>query len=580
MRVKKYYKPIFTTENLTRTAVTDALDVFSVQLKRMGAFVQAIYPADPFAVPLALYLSRKLEVPVKTEKYLKRDEKILMLFSSVPDQLKGVPEKFLTERYLADKIVVFRKRFPKSPSVLVFSHTDVDGVDIQLIKSSNSKRIMGYKFLKAAYKNYYYPVAGEFLHVDQAFWKLAKEELELFEKEKRIKKNTEDFTGINVDEIKLNEEDLELAIWEKFIKLDLSFPAKPKTESCTFFENGESLLDVQDSLLKNVAVALIEKIASVVEDYFLPKVVYNSAEIAPFKGALVVPKVEEVAEGIDFKLEILLKFFSLETKVLKLIYNLKDTLVALIRESLGNWAFKPAIEASQDLKTKSAVILISWHIDRQMAEAIFEKIDRKWLLERLLLRKNFKSIKLEIENKLTKPLSGDIFKSVKQILSDLQTLYEFSGSTYGGLIRELSDSDSLKQTLLIASLVLHGHIELPIVVDSEFLSETLSMCGFENYHQLIASATSILIPVAVNRRDRDRWAEASKIYIHREVLDPESPIDYLIFDQNGFAIGEVPRVISHYLSAFEESGKKLHTKLEFINAFHSPYSYWVRLSWN
>jgi hypothetical protein len=117
----------FEAEELRQELVIDALSFFAERLKHLSLKPDAIYPGDPFALPFAMFLSNSLSVPIKTEKFLSREETVLIVFSYLFGEV--------TENYLREKISLLRKRYPRSPSLIVASSKFLDLVDFQLLIS-------------------------------------------------------------------------------------------------------------------------------------------------------------------------------------------------------------------------------------------------------------------------------------------------------------------------------------------------------------------------------------------------------------------------------------------------------------
>ena len=81
MKVKEISTSLlFESDELRQEFVIDALDFFIEKFKKLDSKVSAIYPADPLALPFSMYLSDRLSVPVKTEKFLNDSDRVLMVF--------------------------------------------------------------------------------------------------------------------------------------------------------------------------------------------------------------------------------------------------------------------------------------------------------------------------------------------------------------------------------------------------------------------------------------------------------------------------------------------------------------------
>ena len=216
MKVKEISTSLlFESDELRQEFVIDALDFFIEKFKKLDSKVSAIYPADPLALPFSMYLSDRLSVPVKTEKFLNDSDRVLMVFSYLPF-------KYLTKSYVYEKIKLFRRSFPNSPSLLIASTEKSESVDFQLLKVKEISRINSYRFISEALKNFFYPVEGEFIHFSQEFWELSKREIKGFEKAKRIRDSARKYLREEEGALRLLENYLEIAIWERFQKKPLS----------------------------------------------------------------------------------------------------------------------------------------------------------------------------------------------------------------------------------------------------------------------------------------------------------------------------------------------------------------------
>jgi hypothetical protein len=101
MRLKSAVTSVFfEAEELRQELVVDSLLFFTEKLKQLSLKPDAIYPGDPFALPFAMFLSNRLSVPIKTEKFLSSEETVLVVFSYLSGDV--------TENYLREKIILLR----------------------------------------------------------------------------------------------------------------------------------------------------------------------------------------------------------------------------------------------------------------------------------------------------------------------------------------------------------------------------------------------------------------------------------------------------------------------------------------
>jgi len=89
MQVKTRTSLIFECDRVRAESLVDALAFFTERIKKLNLEVNAIFPGEPYSLPAAMLLSNWLSVPIKTESFISRRERVLVLFFSVP--FKGVP---------------------------------------------------------------------------------------------------------------------------------------------------------------------------------------------------------------------------------------------------------------------------------------------------------------------------------------------------------------------------------------------------------------------------------------------------------------------------------------------------------
>jgi len=294
----------FEAPELRQELILDALDFFVERVEKVGAEISALFPADPYALPFTMYLSDRLSVPLKTESFLKEGEPVLMVFSFA--------EEFVSENYLRDKVLHFRRRFRAAPSLLVGAPFICPLVDFQLIKAPYSK-VFSYRFTVEAFRNFFYPVEGELTHFSPLLWELSKQEVKAFEKSRRIRENAKSYLNEETAELKLLCDDAEIAVWERFRRGFLVVPQRHKEEAQEgVFIKHEKLLDVEDPKSASAVTSLIEYLAQGFELRFPTFVAYSSSEIVDREGVTLIPRAREEVEGIDLKLEVILRSKKLE----------------------------------------------------------------------------------------------------------------------------------------------------------------------------------------------------------------------------------------------------------------------------
>jgi len=573
MKVEKAGTYFFEVEGIRQEFLIEGLDFFVDRLNKVGATVDSIYPGDPFALPFCMYLSDKLSVPIKTEQFLKEEERVLVLFSFFYKDL-------ITRNYIYEKLKIFRKRFPRSPSLLLASDLNVIGADVQLIKFHEFTELFSYRFRREAYRNYFYPIEGEITHFTEEFWALAKEEIRLFEKAKRIRDNAKRFLKEEKEKLKFCEPDPEIVLWERFVKFSFVELSREEVEKEPIKLKLEKLIQVEDRRTNSAVTSLLEYISQVFEAHFPTYLAYSNLEVVDRRGVTIIPKVSEVMDGADLRFEIVLESEFLERDYKKLLLLLKDSLKAVFSEIFEKEAFRPVLDSVVDKEAGRASVYVNWFLDKEMVERLLKKINRKWLLSRLLYRKRFKSQMREF----LKFLEEFTFtpEALDTLFAHLEALWKQNPSyvrLYGKEIKELLDEKELWPVIGYYGVKLLGTKSKLL---SSLVSFLLSLKGYENVHHLLAEEKVFFVPVKAKRILRANWErvirEGQKVFLKHEPLNPNSPVTYTVMSEDGKFLGVLPETFSHYVFAWENSGKSIVCeRLYFDPDIFSETSYWVRL---
>jgi len=574
MRVKSAVTSVFfEAEELRQELVVDSLLFFTEKLKQLSFKPDAVYPGDPFALPFAMFLSNRLSVPVKTEKFLSGGETVLVVFSYTFE--------CVTENYLKEKLLLFRKRYPNSPSLLVAGEKTVELVDFQLLKVKVLQRINSYRFLSEGRKNFFYPLEGEFTHYTSSFWEIAKQEIKAFERAKRIRDNAKKYLLEEKQELRIVDSDPEIALWERFKKGLLVYPGKPTKEVEKELPlRSEKLIQVDDKKVASAVASLLEYISQSLEYYFPVRLAYSSLEIAEQDGVLMIPRVSEVMGGADLRLEVVLRSRNLETSFKKLVSVIKDTVRALFTEIFEREVFRPSVDSVIDKELSKATLYLNWFLDREMVEILYRKINRKWLLSRLLYRKRLKS---ELKE-LLKSLSEFEFtpENYLRLFSSLESLWKRAPALlkfYGKEIKDTLDKRELWGLVGAYGIKVWASRSK---LREELLSFLLSLKGYENVHHFLAKEDRYFVPVLTKRVYRSNWERVirnkQEVVLKAEPLNPESPVTYILQSSEGHFLGTLPEIVSHYICAKESSGKKVECReLYFDPDVFSENSYWVEV---
>ncbi len=578
-------KPIFSVDELRQESILDCIDVLLEKLNRLKISLDGIYPGDPVALPFTMYISKKLGIPIKTEKFLKREEKVLILFSSVPDQLKKI--NYLSERFIVEKLKVFRKRFPLSPSVLIFSSKDISSVDIQLLRFNKFSRVNTYRFLSSAYKNFYYPIEGEFTHFSQEIWDLAKKELSNFERARRIRDNSLKYAIEEFEPLKINEPDFDLIIWEKFKKLDISIPKLKKKKNEHIELRYEKLIDVKDPKNNSSVTFILELISQILEERFPTKLAYLNCEVSESTGILIVPSVKEMMDGVDLKFEVVLKTktpTNLKNELKNLVNLLKSAFKSIIKEIMFEKAFRPHLDYVMEENIQKATVYVNWFFDKQMINSVYEQINKKWLLSRLYHRKRFMINRKELL-KFLRDFEFNL-ENIDYLFSLMESMWKENSILFASMGKKLKEVLENKNLWPIIGVYIlrnspdSGIERIPMITG--LLNFLLEIKGYQNLHEYFAKENRFFSPIITKRIYRPNWERTIKqnlkVKLTREPLNPESPVTYVLTDELGNYLGKIPELLGHYLSAKEESGKKINCKkLYFDGSVFSNKSYWVEI---
>ncbi|WP_456420307.1 hypothetical protein [Thermovibrio sp.] len=566
MKIEVKPSLFFESSQLKHESVVDALFFFAERVKRLKLRVDAIFPAEPFALPLAMLLSDRLSVPIKGESFLKEEERVLLLFSFCPFEE-------ISPRFIYDRVKLFREEYPFSPSLLVASPKLEGGVDFQLLKAPLG-RLYSYRFLREARRNFFWPVKGEVNHISQELWELAKLEAKNLLRAKRIRDSAKRYLKEEeLTRLKIVDSDVELALWERFEKGVLTPPELPKEEEEIGFK-PEKLFQVEDKTLSSAITSLLEFVAQSLEYHFPTTLAYSNYEILEKDGVLIIPKVKEELSGADLLVE-----FSLKSKKEKDFEKLFLTVKKALREvesSLLKGAFKPQFEWTADKELGRFTLYLSWFLDREMALKLYRRINKEWLVSRLLARKRVKGELLELLKFLREfEFNLENLLTLKSKLSSLwaknNKLFELKRNKLKELIEE-------KELWPLIGYPCAGTDALP----KELCRFLMNLKGFSSPHQLLAESSTYWSPVITKRSLRPDWERVIKrkegFSLKAEPLNPNSPVTYVIQTEEGKLLGHLPKVISHYLAAKERSGKKLAVReLYFEPDVFTENSYWVEI---
>jgi len=570
MKVKEAITSLlFETETLRQETVIDALGFFMEKFKKLNLSIDAIYPGDPVSLPFCMYLSNKLSVPIKTERFLNSSEKVLVIFSYLPF-------RYIKEKFIIEKLKLFRKNFPNSPSLLVASTQNSQIVDFQLLKVKELSRINSVKFLFEAFRNFYYPVEGEFTYFSRALWESAKSEVKNFEKARRIRDSVRKYSEDLEEPLVLKEEYLEIALWERFKKNILVAPSYSQEREVFSKINFEKLIEVENRVYNSAIASLLEFLSQKLEYSFPTYLAYSSFEVIDKKGVVIIPKAKEVLDGVDLNIEVVLKSSSFSRDFQKLNRILDEFFASLIGNIFKEDSFKPSLEFVLEKEIRKASVYISWFLDSNMLSKLYRKVNKKWLLSRLLSRKE---LKLRLKE-LFKFLEDFSFspENLERVFSELNAILRRSPSLirlYEKRIKEIFDKRKLWP-------IVGAFGSLFVDESNDALKFLLSLKGYENLHEFLAKENRYFIPLKTKRIYRENVEKVAeenvKIYLKAEPLNPDSPTTYIVHSEDGSFLGTLPQIFSHYIFAKESIGKKITCrKLYFDKLIFSTKSYWIEV---
>ncbi len=568
MELKVKTSLIFTSKRAGQEVITDALLFFAERLKKLGVELDGIYPGDPGALPFSMLLSNALSVSIKSENFLNRNSKILVVFSAVP--FEGVSERFISE-----KLKILREQFPFSPSLAVLSSKELSCVDFQLLKAPAGK-IFSYQFIREVRRNYFWPIRGEVSHITEELWELSKKEARNFLRAKRIKDAARRYLREEeIAEIQLHDGDVDLSIWERFEKGKLTQPEAEERPAGGEKIKVEKLFQVKDKNLSSASTSVLEYIAQGLELHFPTHLAYSNLEVVEKDGVVIVPRVSEELNGADIRVEFIVRAKSVEKAVEKVISVIRDSFRELTKDIFGEKLITPFVDRVYDRELGRGSVYLSWFLDREMAEELLKKVNKRWLMTRLLYRKRFKT---EVKE-LLKLLESFEFttENYETVRSSLITLWRKNQNILK------AKADELKEVISKNSLwPLIGALLMGETFPKDLARFILSLGGYENVHHLLAETDTYYTPVKTKRIYRPNWErvirEKEEFFLKAEPLNPKSPVTYVLQTSDGKFLGEIPTAVSHYLSAKERQGKKLVCReLYFEPDIFNENSYWVEV---
>ena len=568
MELKVKTSLIFTSNRAGQEVITDALLFFAERLKKLGVELDGIYPGDPGALPFTMLLSNALSIPIKSESFLNRNSKILVVFSAVP--FEGVSERFISE-----KLKVLREQFPFSPSLTVLSNKELSVVDFQLLKAPIEK-VFSYQFIREVRRNYFWPVRGEVSHITEELWELSKKEARNFLRAKRIRDAAKRYLREEeIVELKLLDPDVDLSIWERFEKGKLTYPEVEEEPAKGERIRVEKLFQVKDRTLSSAATSVLEYIAQGLEFHFPTHLAYSNLEVVEKDGVVIVPRVSEELNGADIRVEFIVRAKSIEKAVEKVISVIRDSFRELTKDIFREKIIAPFVDRVYDRELGRGSVYLSWFLDREMAEELLKKVNKRWLMTRLLYRKRFKTEMKE----LIKLLESFEFttENYETVRSSLIALWKKNPNILKAKVEDLKEVIGKNGLWPLIGALLMGE-----TFPKDLSQFVLSLGGYENVHHLLAEIDTYYTPVKTKRIYRPNWErvirEKEEFFLKAEPLNPKSPVTYVLQTADGKFLGEVPTAISHYLSAKERQGKKLSCReLYFEPDIFNENSYWVEV---
>ena len=568
MELKVKTSLIFTSNRAGQEVITDALLFFAERLKKLGVELDGIYPGDPGALPFTMLLSNALSVPIKSESFLNRNSKILVVFSAVP--FEGVSERFISE-----KLKVLREQFPFSPSLTVLSNKELSVVDFQLLKAPVEK-VFSYQFIREVRRNYFWPLRGEVSHITEELWELSKKEARNFLRAKRIRDAAKRYLREEeIVELKLSDPDVDLSIWERFEKGKLTYPEVEEEPAKGERIRVEKLFQVNDRTLSSAATSVLEYIAQGLEFHFPTHLAYSNLEVVEKDGVVIVPRVSEELNGADIRVEFIVRAKNVEKAVEKVISVIRDSFRELTKDIFREKIIAPFVDRVYDRELGRGSVYLSWFLDREMAEELLKKVNKRWLMTRLLYRKRFKT---ELKE-LIKLLENFEFttENYETVRSSLIALWKKNPNILKAKAEDLKEVIGKNGLWPLIGALLMGE-----TFPKDLSQFVLSLGGYENVHHLLAEIDTYYTPVKTKRIYRPNWErvirEKEEFFLKAEPLNPKSPVTYVLQTADGKFLGELPKAISHYVAAKERQGKKLSCReLYFEPDIFNENSYWVEV---
>jgi hypothetical protein len=558
---------LFEGEEFSKEVLVEALEAFVEKFKRLELSADAVYPAEPAALPFAYYLSQRLGLSLRSDFFLRQSDSVLLLFSFLP-------YRELTPNFFRRKVRLFRERFPRSPSMVLAAPFHFKEADFQLLKTPFKGRFLESLFNKVE-EDFYWPTEGDFLEVSPSLAAFAQREAKELHRLRRVMNAAREFDPEALkSRVKVVESDLELVLWERFKKSVLTEPEEVKPVKPEEVK-VEKLFQLQSPQLTSAVTALLEFLAQSLEESFPTHLAYSNYEVYDREGVSLVPRVKEELNGADVRLEIIYRG-SNPSNDFKKLFNLIDGAVdSLNREILGGEAFKPQFDFTVDLEIGKATLYLSWFIDAEMAEKLYRRVNRDWLLGRLLHRKRIKGEVAELLRFLEE------FTFNAENLTYLTTKFEALWRKGAGYLKVKGK----KIAELLSEKKLWSFVAVWAVrkwkSNQELFKFLLSLKGFESYHQLLAELDCYYLPVSTKRIYRPNWEKLKR--------DSEEPVlkgdllggssdGYRLYTPCGSYLGELCQPFCHYLAAKERAGKRLKCSLLYFDStLFSEDSFWVKV---
>jgi len=566
MKVSTSYH-LFEAGELSREILAEALSRFSELLIRSKVKVSAVYPADFYSLPFALFISRRLAVPVKNELSLKKGDKPFMLFSFLPFESN-------THSFFRARVNLFRRLFPEAPSVLVASPFEEKEVDVQILKAP-----LEFKFpralLEAAQEAFYWPIPGTLFKPSPALWKLSQEESRLLNRAKRIRDAAQKYLGISpTSPLTLSLKEPELLIWEKFAEGKVVSPDSECGEEEIKIE-VENPIEVADKKLRSAVSSLLERLAQRIEEVFPTSVAYTSYEAVEREGGvLIIPKVKEENEKVKLRLEFILK--SLQRRDFEKLLSKVKAAVNSISTELKLKGSAPIFDWTRGKNERSSFIYLSWSLERKELLSLLKKTDKRWLMERLFLRKSVKEELLELY-RLLEEFSFNL-ENVVALKEKFSSLWR---KGYKLIYKEREKIGKLLDKKGLWPLILYFCVEeesLPCQL-CNLLSRVKGFCS---PHHFFAEQKVYWTAVKTKRHLRALWESVERggeeVVVIPEPLNPERENCYIVQSSGGEFLGYLPPKVSLYLSAKERAGATLRSRKLYVDSsIFTENSYWVEI---